>query len=187
MEMFECAKGCCQIKVKPYVSSENSSIRARRKKKKAGVLIYDPEQDKVLIVQSRGKLWGLPKGTLQYGETERLCAIREVKEETGLEISDKDFAKVAKIRNRAIYFYLERQVCELDVQDHIPDNDANVIGWVKPSCLVNLIKSGNMDLNYDCRTAFKIFRNINIPPKADNFTTVSKSRKNNTYQEKCRS
>lgn len=156
METFECENGCCQIKLKPYVSSKDPFIKIR-KRKKAGVFIYDPDSDKVLIVQSRGRLWGLPKGTLQYGETERKCAIREVKEETGLEISDNDFTKAVKIRNHAIYFYLERKECEVNVQDHIYDNDANALGWVKPDCINQLIMDGQITLNQHCRIVFERF------------------------------
>jgi 8-oxo-dGTP pyrophosphatase MutT (NUDIX family) len=122
------------------------------------VFIYDPKVDKVLLVQSRGNFWGPPKGTLKYGESERQCAIREVKEETGLDISDDDFTKAAKIHNRAIYFYMEMDECDVKVQDHIPGNDANGIGWIKPDCLEKCITNGNISLNQHCRFVFSKFQ-----------------------------
>lgn len=48
----------------------------------AGGLITDPEK-KVLLLFRRGK-WDLPKGKLDEGETLEDCALREVREETGL-------------------------------------------------------------------------------------------------------
>lgn len=48
----------------------------------AGGLVRN-EKDEVLMIFRRGK-WDLPKGKLDKGETLEECAVREVKEETGL-------------------------------------------------------------------------------------------------------
>lgn len=158
MEFFICPDGCCTLKVMPYNFSKNSCKNIRDCYRKAGVFIYDPKKDKVLLIQSRGHLWGSPKGTIQYGETERQCAIREVKEETGLEISDTEFKKAVKINNNVIYFYIERDECKVEVQDHIKDNDANGIGWIKPDCIEKCIKNGNITLSQHCRMIFSKFQ-----------------------------
>ena len=50
--------------------------------KAAGGLIEN-EKNELLMIFRRGK-WDLPKGKLDDGETLEQCAIREVKEETGL-------------------------------------------------------------------------------------------------------
>jgi 8-oxo-dGTP pyrophosphatase MutT (NUDIX family) len=50
---------------------------------KAGGGIVVNEQNEVLLIYRRGK-WDLPKGKLDDGETIEECALREVKEETGL-------------------------------------------------------------------------------------------------------
>jgi ADP-ribose pyrophosphatase YjhB (NUDIX family) len=118
------------------------------------VFIYDPHEDRVLLVQSRGHLWGPPKGTLNIGEQERHCAVREVKEETGLDISPDDFTKAVKIRNRAIYYYLEMDTCDINVQDSMEDNDANGITWMKMGCLENAISDGNIVLNHYAKIVF---------------------------------
>jgi 8-oxo-dGTP pyrophosphatase MutT (NUDIX family) len=47
----------------------------------SGGLIYD--QNRVLLIFRRGK-WDLPKGKLDEGEDLGECALREIKEETGL-------------------------------------------------------------------------------------------------------
>lgn len=163
METFTCPNGCCDIKIKPYIEPKDPFERVIRSKNKAGVFIYDPKTDKVLLVQSRGNFWGPPKGTLQYDESERQCAIREVKEETGLNISDYDFTKAIRIRNRAIYFYLEMDKCEVTVQDHIAGNDANGIGWIKPDCLKKCIENGNISLSQHCRIVFSKFQENFFP------------------------
>lgn len=155
MSTYRCENGCCILKINKYV---HTKTHHSNKRKKAGVFIYDPEIDKVLLVQSRGHLWGPPKGTLEKGETDRLCAIREVKEETGLVVSDKDFSKATTINNRAIYYYLEMSYCDVHVQDHIINNDANGIGWIKTECLEKCLEKGDMLLSKHCIQVIKRFR-----------------------------
>ncbi|MGN6618383.1 MAG: NUDIX hydrolase [Ilyomonas sp.] len=48
----------------------------------AGGLVRN-DTDDLLMIYRRGK-WDLPKGKLDEGETIEACAVREVKEETGL-------------------------------------------------------------------------------------------------------
>ncbi|MBS1627284.1 MAG: NUDIX domain-containing protein [Bacteroidetes bacterium] len=48
----------------------------------AGGLVYN-ERNELLMIYRRGK-WDLPKGKLDADETIEMCAVREVKEETGL-------------------------------------------------------------------------------------------------------
>ena len=44
------------------------------------------ENDKVLLIQQKKGHWGFPKGHMENGETEVQTAIREVKEETNLDV-----------------------------------------------------------------------------------------------------
>lgn len=50
---------------------------------KAGGGIVRNEREEILLILRKGK-WDLPKGKLDRGETIEECAVREVKEETGL-------------------------------------------------------------------------------------------------------
>ena len=163
MQHLKCKKGCCSLEILPYKINKNSYFKQRNSNKKAGVFIYDPNKDKILIVQSKGNLWGLPKGSVQFQETERLCAVREVHEETGLKILEKNFSKAMIIRNRAIYYYLEKDECKVEVQRHIIDNDANGIGWISISCLDDLIIDGHITLTQHCRIVFRKFMNKEFP------------------------
>jgi ADP-ribose pyrophosphatase YjhB (NUDIX family) len=176
MGNFVCPDGCCTLKIKPYNLSKNSHVRYR----KAGIFIYDPKKDKVLLIQSRGHLWGSPKGTIQYGETERQCAIREVKEETGLEISDTEFLKAVNINNNVIYFYIERDECNVEVQEHVKDNDANGIGWIKPDCIEKCIKNGHITLSQHSRILFNKFQKRCFPDS--DFILVERKQNSKTIQ-----
>lgn len=50
---------------------------------RAGGGLVQNEKNEILLIFRRGK-WDLPKGKLDVGETLEQCAVREVKEETGL-------------------------------------------------------------------------------------------------------
>ena len=55
-----------------------------------GILI---EEGKILIVKqevSEQRHWSLPGGALEFGETIEQCLVREVKEETGVDVKVKD-------------------------------------------------------------------------------------------------
>ncbi|MBX9668932.1 MAG: NUDIX hydrolase [Candidatus Obscuribacterales bacterium] len=52
------------------------------------------KEDKILLVRHKKgsqRYWVLPGGRLEYGETFEECAVREVKEETGLEVQFERF------------------------------------------------------------------------------------------------
>ncbi len=60
------------------------------KEKSCGALVCRNDIDGVMILILRHKLgghWSFPKGHVEPGETERQTALREVREETGLDIN----------------------------------------------------------------------------------------------------
>jgi 8-oxo-dGTP pyrophosphatase MutT (NUDIX family) len=175
MHEYKCEKGCCSIFAKTYEGRQNLKPK-RRYYKKAGVFIFDPELDRVLLVQSRGQLWGPPKGTLEIGETVLHCAVREVKEETGIDVLPTNFSRATKIKNRATYFYLERAMCPVSIQEDVEDNDVNGITWIKLNCLKQCIKDGYIVLNQHCRMVFVRFMDRTFP-KSDFIKVVSKRRR----------
>ena len=153
MSLFICPNKCCKLKINPYSNAceEDDHSVHNRSIGKAGVVLHDTTQNKILIVQSRGHLWGPPKGTLKYGESHRICAVREVKEETGLVINSELFTKAVNLPNRVVYFYMHKEEVEVFVQDQIPGNDANGIGWINIECLRQCIKNGNISLSRHCQ------------------------------------
>ncbi len=59
-----CENGCCKYEMKIY----DRCVFTPRNKQKAGVFIYDSIGGKILLDQSRGNLWGPPKGSCESGE-----------------------------------------------------------------------------------------------------------------------
>lgn len=165
---FTCPKGCCNVSVS-YYDPENEKkmvewIREERKqgirRKKAGIFLYDPERKKILLVQSHGKFWGIAKGTKEENETFVECAVREVREETGIEISEYELTEYVKVGNALYYVYpiIEREV---SVQNNVENNDANGVGWFSYDCLLEFVKSGQVVLNKQCRVVAKKVLGIN--------------------------
>ncbi|MEX2587863.1 MAG: NUDIX hydrolase [Actinomycetota bacterium] len=64
--------------------NSNEVVRAA-----GGVVVSGPDDGRLVLVVHRPKYddWSFPKGKLDEGETEQQCALREVREETGLSCS----------------------------------------------------------------------------------------------------
>ena len=154
-----CKKGCCHYSIIPYrqhyYSNNTSSIQT--KIKKAGSFIYNTSLNKVLLVQSRGQMWGPPKGTMKPDESVLECAIREVKEETGIELSETNFLGEIVIKSKALYYFSERDINDdvITPQTTMEDNDANGIGWFNIDCLNDLIQDGKIFITQHCRILIK--------------------------------
>jgi ADP-ribose pyrophosphatase YjhB (NUDIX family) len=146
MNIYHCKNECCKIHI--IYNKNKIKYKPKNNYKKAGVFIYDSKEDRILLVQSRSSMWGCPKGTLEIGESEINGAKREVLEETGLNISLYWFTSMTRIKNRAIYFYLEMDTCPVFLQTHIKDNDATGISWIKMECLEKCIKDGIIVLSH---------------------------------------
>lgn len=165
-KVYYCNKGCCKIEMCDYHFNFSHHNRGR-KERKAGVVIYDPNEERVLVVQSRGQLWGPAKGTVEdfRGETIKDCAIRELKEETGIEIIPSEFLNSVKIENTSIYFYAEMKTNNVTIIRHynndnsidLEKSDISGIGWIKLECLHDLVRNGNISLTRHACLAFKKF------------------------------
>ena len=180
METFLCQDGCCSLKIKPYVAQDLIYENFYVRRKKSGVFICDPRTNKVLIVQSRGHLWGPPKGTMEENETDAQCAVREVMEETGLDISKESLTTSVAVYNKATYFYLEMNECDVSVQEKDPKNDANGIGWIKIECLEKCIESGNINISGHLRLLFKQLHGIIFSNST--FTLVNRKKRRSRPQ-----
>ncbi len=76
---------------------ENVLPRQRFKKRiqqtipttRVGVIVFSEDEKSLLLVRHRKgnrQYWIIPGGRLEYGETFPECAVRELKEETGLDV-----------------------------------------------------------------------------------------------------
>ena len=106
----------------------------------SGGVVYEREGGSVRVVLAarrtrRGELvWGLPKGALDEGESEIDAAIREVREETGIEaVVEEDLGQIryfyvwegVRVR-KAVRFFLMRATGG-DVSNH--DDEMEEVRW----------------------------------------------------------
>ena len=117
----------------------------------AGGVIYRKHADniEIALIHVRHR-WGLPKGHIEKGERSNEAAVREVREETGLEgqvrkrLGDIRYSyrhktatgKPVRIYKR-VYFYLLRYL-KGDVRDH--DNEVDEARWFPIQEALNLLK-----------------------------------------------
>lgn len=82
--------------------------------KSCGALVYRTKQNdmEILLLKHRfGGHWSFPKGHVEHGETESETALREVKEETGLDIEliegfrqSVEYYPKPNIKKEVVYF-----------------------------------------------------------------------------------
>jgi len=102
----------------------------------AGAVIWDEE--KVLWVrrafEPKQGMWSLPAGFVEYGESAEACAIREIKEETNLDISELRLVGVYAggddPRTRVVLVIYTPLVWSGVLR---PGDDATEAGWFKPA------------------------------------------------------
>ena len=104
-----------------------------------GGLIFD-DQGRVLMVQTQkwSNLWGIPGGKIEYGESSEAALIRELKEETNLDVTEIEFAMVQDCIHstefyRKAHFVLLNYVCRARGQaDFRLNHEAQTYRWVTP-------------------------------------------------------
>lgn len=129
------------------------------KKKKAGFILYDENEDKMLIVNSYGK-WGHPKGSLELNESNKQAALRELLEETGIKLSITYQIRRNRIRIFNTYYWFvyynskehERYLSNLSED---VDLDINALCWVSLKC------AHKFDLNSHFKSSIKILKKKN--------------------------
>lgn len=113
----------------------------------AGGLIEN-EKNEILMIFRRGK-WDLPKGKLDKGETLEACAVREVKEETGLKnVQLKKFIlttfhtynEFGRHILKESHWYSMKAASSQPLKPQT-EEDIQQIEWVKPSALGEKLKN----------------------------------------------
>ena len=105
---------------------ELQSINCLYEKSCGAIIIYKVSDDnhKVLLVKNHnGRYWSFPKGHVEKGETEEETAIREIKEETGLDVEIvesfrevSDYCPFGRIKKRVVFFMAQTFSTDVKVQ-----------------------------------------------------------------------
>lgn len=94
--------------------------------KSCGVIVYRKHEQQVdlLLIKNRyGGHWSFPKGHVEGAETEEQTALREVKEETGLEVDLQagfrqtvEYFPKPNVRKQVVYFLGEAKSSRVKMQ-----------------------------------------------------------------------
>ncbi len=101
------------------------------------------EYNRILLV--RGALtgkWSFPKGHLKSGELGQECALRELREETGIQLQTQSYFRVIELFKQNEYFCYRIPEVEPSPEDTCEICDA---GWF------SLEEMGQMDINADIK------------------------------------
>lgn len=108
--------------------------------KSCGAVIFD--NDKVLILKQVQGHWGFPKGHVENNETEIETAIREIKEETNLdvEINEKfryveTYSPKENVTKDVVFFVAKKIGGDVKPQEE----EVSEIKWVSPKEALELV------------------------------------------------
>lgn len=122
-------------------SIEIENISCLYEKSCGAIILYKERENryKVLLVRNNnGKNYSFPKGHIEKGENEKETAIREIKEETGLDVrivdnfrEVSDYTPYGKIKKRVVFFMAQAFTDKVDIQREELDSfkwvDLNVV------------------------------------------------------------
>ena len=99
--------------------------------------------DRVLLIRRgqapRKGFWSLPGGRQELGETVRECCVREIREETGIEIRILGIADIVDLIERDEGGAVERHYTVIDFVaewvggEAVAGTDAAEVAWARPS------------------------------------------------------
>lgn len=128
------------------------------KEKSCGAIVYN-QNNEVLVVKHNAGHWDFPKGHMEKDETEQQTAIREVKEETNIDVELYDnyryeihYSPKENVEKTVVFFLAKN----LSNDTHKQDAEIANIGWFKYEEAMNmltfedakkLLKSSYEDLN----------------------------------------
>ena len=108
-----------------------------------GALIFNPAREVLMIRTHKwSDLWGIPGGKIKWGETAEDALLREIKEETALDITNIQFAMVQDcIRSKEFFkeahFVLLNYTCDTISTAVTLNDEAEEFQWLAPARALN--------------------------------------------------
>ncbi|WP_432477674.1 NUDIX hydrolase [Nocardioides sp. GXQ0305] len=100
----------------------------------AGVVVWRPKREVLLVHRPRYDDWSFPKGKLDAGESAPAAAVREVWEETGVRVRlgpplpDQTYQVGAG--RKVVHYWVGWAVDDDDVSDYRPNAEIDAVEWV---------------------------------------------------------
>ncbi|MGA8845714.1 MAG: NUDIX hydrolase [Nocardioides sp.] len=102
----------------------------------AGVVVFRPGRRVLLIHRPKYDDWSFPKGKLDRGEHPTAAAVREVAEETGLQVrlgaplASQRYALEERGRHKTVHYWVGRPVGDDDVSGYLSNDEIDAVEWV---------------------------------------------------------
>ena len=104
-----------------------------KQEKSCGCIVFDGE--KILLVKQTQGHWGIPKGHVEENETEQETAIREVKEETNIDVEiegdnryTENYVTDKGVQKEVVYFIAKKVGGSIVAQEA----EIKEIEWLNP-------------------------------------------------------
>lgn len=117
--------------------------------KSCGAIIFEIKNNQryfLLVKNKNGKNWGFPKGHIEVGETEEQTAIREIKEETNLDVTilngfrKKSFYRpFGKTRKKVVIFLAKSSGNQIKIQN----SEIEAYKWLKEADVFKCLRFPN--------------------------------------------
>ena len=171
---FICVCGKCQITKKSVVTDSNYDwSKNPQGLKRSGTFIYHEDKNDifypngksvptprkyVLLLQAYNGKWGPPKGTIENNESAFQCAVRETREETGIDM-EKNINPFMK-KTLECDYKCDMFPIPLDTRVEIDTVSPEIsgYGWISIACVIR----NKMLLNRVCQLALKEFMGVEI-------------------------
>lgn len=98
---------------------------------------------KYLLTRSRRGFWGFPKGHLEEGESFEDAALREVKEETGLDVVLSKKSSLIEYPHKGSIKQVKLFLAEAKTDAIVPDEETTDWKWCTKDELLSLIDFRN--------------------------------------------
>lgn len=96
-----------------------------------GVIVLD-KNNRLLVVKGIGGIWSLPKGHRKENENIYEAALREAREETGIDLTDQFPVAFIKLARGSYYLYkLKASYAEIPQEALITPEEVLDVAWLK--------------------------------------------------------
>ena len=101
----------------------------------AGVVVFRPGREVLLVHRPKYADWSFPKGKLDRGERAPVAAVREAAEETGLRVRlgvplASQRYPVSGSRSKTVHYWTGRAVGDDDVSGYLANSEIDKVRWV---------------------------------------------------------
>lgn len=111
-----------------------------KREKSCGCIVID--ENFVLLVRHNAGHWDFPKGHIEMGETEEQTAIREVKEETNIDVEIIpnyryviNYSPKEDVIKEVVFFLAKKKSSRLEAQK----SEVSIVGWLDIDKAIDII------------------------------------------------